>query len=267
MTPTRLLLPLAFVAACGSDASRDSLATRRTEHTSHATAAPDTAVFVARQAGSAVGTTSAVMQLRVAAQDAEVSIENVAGQEAMTGALGSDNTEDIPGSRAESTPVGADSAQGWRATVTIPVLEGEHYLVDLAPSTPRRDSAMVELTADGVRLGAASADVDATAGESSLHEIVVGQHTLTVSPAITRIDLVPTCGTSHLLRSTGRADLYAQYEVVETKEHGDVHIPPRAEDSQFRSVSFHSWTRGSVRITYLGRELATAARPDACPDH
>lgn len=266
MTLLRRLLPLVLLAACGTEVPRGERATHRPLRTTRAPEPSDTAVFVAKQAGEPVATVSAVMQLRVAARDAEISVANGAGREAMTGALGGDNVEEIVGSRAESVPEGPEAAQGWRATVSVPALEGEHYLVEVAPSTPRRDTAAVELSADGVRLGAASAEVDASGGETALFDVTVGSRTLTVSPPITRIDIVPTCGTSHLVRSTGRADLFAQYEVIDTHERGDIHIPPRADDAQFRSVSFHTATRGAVRISYLGRELATAQRPEACPD-
>lgn len=270
----RRLWPLLFLAACGTEPKRDAAtprdaaAKRPVERAARVAPAPDTAVFVARQAGEPLATVSAVMQLRVAAQDAEISVENAAGQQAMTGAVEGDRLEEIPGSRAMSVSAAAgDTAHGaWRATVTVPVLEGEHYLLELAPSTPRRDSALVELTADGVRLGSARAEMDAASNEGALFEVVLGRRALFLSPRIERIDIVPTCGTAHVIRSAGRADLFAQYEVIETRERGDIRIPPRADDAQFRSVSLRTRTRGGLRITYLGRELASAARPEACPE-
>ena len=67
-----------------------------------------------------------------------------------------------------------------------------------------------------------------------------------------------------MIHSAGLADLFARYEVPETGERGDVHLAPRDADARYRSVVLKTATRGGLRVTYLGRELAAAARPDAC---
>jgi hypothetical protein len=259
---------LLLVAACGSDVPRAALATRRAVRTERAASAvPDTAVFVARQAGEAGPVVSAVMQLEAGARlRARGSGGRLLSRLVRDGELGVERA-DIPGSRAASVALSsADSlAMGWRATVRVPVLQGERYLLELLPASPRSDSVVIGLSADGRPLAGARVAAVATPLSPALFEVAIGAHGMSVSPQIDRVDVVPTCGTTHVVRSAGRADLYAQYEVVETHERGDVHLPPRADDAQYRAVTFRTRTRGAVRITYLGRELAMAARPEGCP--
>ncbi len=231
---------------------------------------PDTAVFTVRQAGIRSTPVSSVMQLRVVARNSQVTIANGAGQEAVSGTTEAESVQQIPGSRAASVvESAADSLHGadWRATVSVPALEGERYLVELFPSTPRTDSASIELSADGRRLNTLRMPIDATQGTPALFEVLVGAGTISVGPQIERVEIVPTCGTSHMVRSGGRADLYARYEVVDTREMGDIHLPPRSEDARYRAVNFQTKTRGAVRLTYLGRELASAPMPEGCPNY
>lgn len=264
----RQLWPLLLLAACAGETRRDTSQSRRAER--DARKAPvqyDTAVYVAELAGAPAPPISSVMQLRVGARDAQVTVENPAGQQALAGALGSDALQEIPGSRASTTALasGDSAAAEWHAMVSVPVLEGERYLVELYPSSRRVDSVTVELSADDHPLMTTRVATDATDGTPPLFEVVVGAHTLSVSPQIERVEIVPTCGTTHVVRFGGRADLYAQFEVTETGESGDVHLLPRARDALFRGVTFRTRTRGGVRISYLGHELATAAMPEGCP--
>jgi hypothetical protein len=267
MRPTRSLpLPLLLlVAACGRDAARPASAAA-THAVRRPPVTPDTAVFV-QQAGAPTPI-SAVMQMRIAARDAQITLENAAGQQASGGAPGADAVQQIPGSRSSSVAdVGSGDrpAAAWHAAVSAPVLVGEHYLVELFPSSPREDSASIELSADDRHLATTRIAIDATSGAPALFEIVVGSGAVEISPQIEPVEIVPTCGTAHLVRTGGRADLYARFEVIETGERGDVHLPPRDADAKYRAVGFKTLTKGGVRILYLGRELARAELPEACP--
>jgi len=272
-----LLVVALLLSACGSDDPIDARDPRtvqrpapapRGERTMRPVAqGPDTAVYVARQAGHEFEATSAVMQLRVNASDAQVTLENEAGQQAVAAAPGAESAEEIPGSRAVTEPVATPpgAAPSWKTSVSIPVLEGERYLVEFFPTTARRDSARLDLSADDTRLLSTSIPVDVTSGDPALFEVAVGRQGVTVSPQIEKVEIVPTCGTTHVIRSGGRADLYAQYAVLETGEEGDVHLPPRDADAKFRSVTLKTKTRGTLQVSYLSRELASAAVPEACP--
>jgi hypothetical protein len=270
MPDLRHLWPLLLLAACGRAVPRESLeTTRATRLARSSTETPDTAVYVARQAGAPIpAPRSTVMLLRVGARDAQVTVENPAGQRASSSAPGAEAIEQIPGSRTatvtDATPDSTALPAAWSATVTAPVLVGEHYLVELLPTTPRLDSAFVELSADGSRLARAHVAIDATSGVPALFEVTVGDGRLAIGPQIDFVEIVPSCGTTHLARSFGRADLYARYEVLETGERGDIHLTPRADDARFRSTSFRTTTRGGVRISYLGHVLATSPLPADC---
>ena len=262
------LSALALAACAGDDARAARVPLRSSRPARVAVGEPDTAVYVARQAGEAVSPSSGVMQLRVVGRDAQVTLENALGQLAVAGAPNAELVQQIPGSRAVTTAQQPDSASGvtgWHASVTAPVLVGEHYLVELFPSSPREDSASLDLSADDRRLTSARVPLDATMGAPALFEVVINDRSISVGPQIEGVDVVPTCGTAHLVRSGSLADLYAQFEVIETGEHGDIHLPPREADAKYRSVGFHTLSRGGVRILYLGHLLATAAIPEGCP--
>lgn len=262
----RRLLPLLLLAvACGRSAAREDRATRETHRVTVAPARYDSTVYV-RQAGAVVSTISTVMQLRVGARDAQVTIEDEGGRQAVVGAPGGDRLEEIPGSRVVSlTDDPADSLRApWRASASIPVLEGERYLVELYPSSRRIDSISVDLSADDQPLASERVAADVTDGLPALFEVAVGSHTASVSRQIGRIEVVPACGTTHVVRSASLVELYARWEVAGTGESGDLHVLPRPADARFRGLSFQTRTPGDVAITYRGRELARAARPEAC---
>ena len=256
-----------FLIACdNTPARRDQQARGRTREIQSAGAGPDTAVFVAQQAGHPSNIASSVMQLRVAARDAEVTLENVRGQRSTVAAPG-DGVLGIPGSRGASVgsaPIGGIPVPGWDAAVTAPVLAGERYLVEFTPRGVAADSASVSLSSDVRPLMSTRFAIGDSSAATMLFEIVVTSQGLSVSPPIEAVDVVPTCGTSHVIRSAGTADLYARYEVPETGERGDVHLAPRDADARYRSVGLRTATRGGLRITYLGKELAAAAMPEAC---
>lgn len=269
------ILLLALLPACAHDAPRGATASEPAARLLRSVAsAPDTAVYVARQQGRpAPAALSSVMQLRVMARDAVVAVEDGRAGLASAGEPGAAVLESIAGSRAVSASADAGSdaagapgaAGGWTATVTTPVLAGERYLVSIAPATPAADSASLELSADGRRIAQARMPARESSGAPLLVEVAIGAGSLWLGPSIGRVELVPTCGTTHRLRSSGRADLFAQFEVLDTHEQGDLRIPPRDDDAQFRAVSFTTTTRGAVRITYLGHELARVEPPAGCP--
>jgi len=264
------LASLLLLAACGKDVKHDAIAARRAERQQRAAALrTDTAPFVVKLAGVPMELASAVMGLGVSSRDMRLAIIDARGRQAAVGGAGHELLEEIPGSRVTSEPAVMDTVtgmgQGTRVAVRVPVLTGERYLLQVEPLTTPAEMAMLSLSADGMALATLPVPLRPMATGPALFEVAITSRGVEVGPQIERVELVPTCGTTRLVRSEGRADVYAQYEVGETGETGDVHIPPRAVDSRFQSVSFRTRTPGSVRITYLGYELARAEMPSGCP--
>jgi hypothetical protein len=272
MRPSFLPL-LLVVSACGggSAPSSDRARARTTRAEPAASASRNTGAFPARQQGEPIAAPapSTVMELRLAGRGLQLVVENEAGQRASAGSPGTEPMVAIAGSRASTMDDDTSSAAS-SATVTAPVLAGEHYLVEVAAAPPRAERGSLErgsleLASDGRRLARSDVALDSLTGTATLVEVVIGDGTLWVSPAIERVEIVPACGTTHVIRSGGRADLYARYEVSESGERGDVHLPPRDADARFRAVTLHTRTPGTLRLTYLGHELASVARPESCP--
>jgi hypothetical protein len=262
---------LLILAACGKEVSRDAVAARRAERQQRVAAAhADTAPFVVKLAGVPMELASAVMQLGVSSRDMRLTITDARSRRAAVGGADHERLEEIPGSRVVSEPGVVDTVTGedagTRVVVRVPVLTGERYLLQVEPLTTPAQMAMLTLGADGMALASLPVPLRPMATGPALFEVAITSRGVEVGPEIERVEIVPSCGTTHLVRSSGRADVYAQYRVEETGETGDVHLPPRSVDARFQSVSFRTRTPGSLRITYLGHELASAALPADCAD-
>jgi len=263
-------------AGCGEAVSREEVAARRAEGgagtagvTRAQAPAGDTSAFVVRLTGVPMEQASAVMQLQVTGRDFRIAVADARGLRAQAGLADEERVEAIPGSRVSSEwiaePGVPDSLASAMVGVRVPVLTGERYLLQVEPLTTPAEMAMVTLSSDGMAVASMPVPLRDSADAAALFEVAITSRGVEVGPEIELVEIVPTCGTTHLVRSGGRANLYAQYSVLETGETGEVHLPPRAADARFRSVSFRTRTRGAIRITYLGFELARAEMPAGCP--